>query len=134
MAQATRWAEQRNAAVMAARDWELGLAAWWELASLPIEAACYQHLLFEDSPQDVGFARQFFGEEVEVVGFNWQVKRPGRVLPQTPENVVCIYGGLEGQSYEDEDILDFATFRKRVNLYVAEYRAGGVELTGRSWI
>jgi hypothetical protein len=133
--EASRWAEQRNTAVMAERDWPSGLAAWWELAALAVDSSAYQHLLFTQEFQWIGFERQFFdGDEVDVVGFMWEVRRPA---VEDQEEIVCTYGGLEGARAHADDakgLIAFESFRAYVDRAVEEHRAGGVELTGNSLI
>lgn len=134
LAEAGRWAEQRNTAVMAERDWAAGMVAWWELAALVVDPSVYQHLLFTQSFQWIGFQRQFFdGDEVDVVGFMWEVRRPAEI----PEEIICTFGGLEGASPDPDGVkglIAFESFRAYVDRAVAEYSAGGVELTGDSLI
>jgi hypothetical protein len=78
---------------MAERDWASALAAWWELAALAVDFSAYQHLLFTQEFQWIGFERQFFdGDEVIVVGFTWEVRRPAA---EDHEESVCTYGALE---------------------------------------
>jgi hypothetical protein len=133
--EASRWAEQRNTAVMAERAWTSGLAAWWEFAALAVDFSAYQHLLFTQEFQWIGFERQFFdGDEVIVVGFMWEVRRPAA---EDQEEIVCTYGGLEGARAGPDDTkvpMAFEPFRAYVGRAVGEYRAGGVELTGNSLI
>jgi len=133
--EASRWAEQRNAAMMAERDWAAGLAAWWELAALAVDFSDYQHLLFTQEFQWIGFERQFFdGDEVIVVGFMWEVRRPAA---EDQEEIVCTYGGLKGARAHADDakgLIAFEPFRAYVDRAVGEYRAGDVELTGNSMI
>jgi hypothetical protein len=132
---ASRWAEQRNTAIMAERDWTSGLAAWWELAALAVDFSAYQHLLFTQEFQWIGFQRQFFdGDEVIVVGFMWEVCRPAA---EDQEEIACTFGGLEGvRAHADgaKGLIAFESFSAYVDQAVAEYRAGGVELTGNSLI
>jgi hypothetical protein len=134
LAEAGRWAEQRNAAVMAERDWAAGVVAWWELAALVVDPSVYQHLLFTQSFQWIGFQRQFFdGDEVNVVGFMWEVRRPAEI----PDEIICTYGELDGaRAHTDhvKGLISFESFRVYVDRAVEEYRAGGVELTGNSLI
>jgi hypothetical protein len=135
LAQATRWVEERDAAVMAKRDWRLGVASWWELAALAIDVTDYQHLLFTQTPEYVGFQRQFFDDgDVHVIGFMWQLKSPGPTPSESLENIVCTFGALEELPCETLGALDPAAFRVFVERSVAEYCASGVQLTGDSII